>query len=610
MLIIPGAPALSRFRIDKLLESVRAVSPAVESLASRFMHFVDLDGDLADRQRAVLEKLLSYGPTCRQEEDEDEAGDQVLVLPRFGTISPWSSKATDIAHNCGLESVLRIERGIAYRLVSAETLDPGHLDDIAACLHDRMTESVVYAVGAAARLFEHHKPAPLVHVDIMAGGRDALDEANVSLGLAMSDDEIDYLLDHFTGEGRNPTDAELMMFAQANSEHCRHKIFNADWIVDGEHKPRSLFQMIKHTYAASPDGVLSAYKDNAAVMEGWRARRFYADPRTSAYAYHEEEVHILMKVETHNHPTAISPFPGAATGSGGEIRDEGATGSGAKPKAGLTGFSVSHLKIPGFVQPWEKEHGKPGRIASALDIMIEGPVGGASFNNEFGRPNLAGYFRTFEQPVDGVLRGYHKPIMIAGGLGNVRASHVEKGEVPPGSRLVVLGGPAMLIGLGGGAASSMAQGQSAEDLDFASVQRGNPEMQRRAQEVIDACWAMGTTTPSSSSTTLGQAGSPTPCPRSSTTAGWAGVSSSAKCLTTNRACRPWVYGATRPKSATSWPCRRTGSTSSHRCARGSGAPSRWSARPLPKGAWWSTTSTSMIFPWTCRSRCCWASRRA
>jgi len=492
MLIIPGAPALSRFRIDKLLESVRSTTPAVASLSSRYMHFVDVDGTLADAQRAVLDRLLSYGPTRRQAQED---GELVLVLPRFGTISPWSSKATDIAHNCGLEGVLRIERGIAHRLIPSGAPIGEQLGDIAACLHDRMTESVVYSVDAAARLFEHHTPAPLVHIDVMGGGRKALEGANICLGLALSDDEIEYLLAHFSDQGRNPTDAELMMFAQANSEHCRHKIFNADWIVDGEQKSRSLFQMIKNTYAVSPDGVLSAYKDNAAVMEGWRARRFYADPRTAAYSYHEEEVHILMKVETHNHPTAISPFPGAATGSGGEIRDEGATGTGAKPKAGLTGFSVSHLKIPGFVQPWEKDNGKPERIASALDIMIEGPIGGASFNNEFGRPNLAGYFRTFEQPVDGVLRGYHKPIMIAGGLGNVRASHVEKGDVPPGARLVVLGGPAMLIGLGGGAASSMAQGQSAEDLDFASVQRGNPEIQRRAQEVIDACWAMGDDNP-------------------------------------------------------------------------------------------------------------------
>ncbi len=492
MLIIPGAPALSRFRIDKLLESVRSAAPGVASFSTRFVHFVELEGDLTEPQSLVLERLLTYGPTRKQDDPE---GALALVLPRFGTISPWSSKATDIARNCGLDGVRRIERGIAYRLVTDDQFDRDALERVAACLYDRMTESVVYEVDDAARLFEHHAPAPMVHVDVMDGGRGTLDAANASLGLALSADEVDYLLAHFKGEGRNPTDVELMMFAQANSEHCRHKIFNADWIVDGEPKHRSLFQMIKNTHAAAPDGILSAYTDNAAVMEGWRARRYYADPATGAYDYHEEDVHILMKVETHNHPTAISPFPGAATGSGGEIRDEGATGTGAKPKAGLTGFSVSHLKIPGFGQPWETDNGKPERIASALEIMIDGPVGGASFNNEFGRPNLAGYFRTFEQPVGGVLRGYHKPIMIAGGLGNIRASHVEKGDVPVGAKLVVLGGPAMLIGLGGGAASSMSQGQSAEDLDFASVQRGNPEMQRRAQEVIDACWAMGDDNP-------------------------------------------------------------------------------------------------------------------
>jgi phosphoribosylformylglycinamidine synthase len=492
MLIIPGAPALSRFRLEKLLESVRAACPRIASLSAQFVHFVDVESALTEAQTGVLERLLTYGPTRKQ---QVTGGTLVLSVPRFGTISPWSSKATDIAHNCGLENVYRIERGVAYRVAAEPTPAGDELADVAACLYDRMTESVVYDMDQAGRLFEHHEPVPMSEVDLRGGGREALVKANVALGLALSEDEIDYLLEHFTREGRNPTDAELMMFAQANSEHCRHKIFNADWIVDGEAKPRSLFQMIKNTYAVSPAGVLSAYTDNAAVMEGWRSRRFYPDPVSGRYAYHDEDVHILMKVETHNHPTAISPFPGAATGSGGEIRDEGATGTGAKPKAGLTGFSVSHLKIPGYRQPWEADHGKPDRIVSALEIMLEGPIGGASFNNEFGRPNLAGYFRTFEQPVDGVLRGYHKPIMIAGGLGNIRSGHVVKGEVPPGAKLVVLGGPAMLIGLGGGAASSMAQGQSAEDLDFASVQRGNPEMQRRAQEVIDACWSMADDNP-------------------------------------------------------------------------------------------------------------------
>ncbi len=492
MLILPGAPALSRFRLAKRLEVLRAGCPQITALAARYVHLAELARPLQGDEREVLEQLLTYGPVRDQQRPD---GLDIIVLPRLGTISPWSSKATDIAHNCGLGAVSRIERGVTYTL--AGELEPirEQLAPIAALLHDRMTESVVFEADDAARLFAHHEPEALTRVDVIGGGSGALETANRTLGLALSDDEIAYLVDYFKTVGRNPTDAELMMFAQANSEHCRHKIFNADWVLDGEPQSQTLFGMIRNTHAQSPHGVLSAYKDNAAVIEGWEAGRFFPDPHTRRYDYQQEDVHILLKVETHNHPTAISPFPGAATGSGGEIRDEGATGTGAKPKAGLTGFSVSHLRIPGFEQPWEQDHGRPDRIVSALDIMLEGPVGGASFNNEFGRPNLAGYFRTFEQEVDGVLRGYHKPIMIAGGLGNVRAGHVEKGEVPAGAHLVVLGGPAMLIGLGGGAASSMAQGQSAEDLDFASVQRGNPEMQRRAQEVIDACWAMGEDNP-------------------------------------------------------------------------------------------------------------------
>jgi phosphoribosylformylglycinamidine synthase len=492
MLILPGAPALSSFRIEKRLASVQSVSGEVASLTARFVHFAELERPLSDDERSVLDKLLTYGPTLEQTSPD---GELILVIPRFGTISPWSSKATDIAHNCGLYAVRRLERGVAYRVVSRTPAEAATIEAIADCLHDRMTESVVFDMSAAERLFEHHSPSPMTTVDVIGNGREALVEANTELGLALSPDEIDYLVGHFSAVGRNPTDAELMMFAQANSEHCRHKIFNADWIVDGEHGPRSLFQMIRNTHAVSPAGVLSAYTDNSAVIEGWRGDRLFPDRENGDYEFSQEDVHILMKVETHNHPTAISPFPGAATGSGGEIRDEGATGAGAKPKAGLTGFSVSHLRIPGFVQPWETDYGKPGRIASALEIMLEGPIGGASFNNEFGRPNLAGYFRTFEQSVAGVMRGYHKPIMVAGGMGNIRAGHVEKGEVPAGARLVVLGGPAMLIGVGGGAASSMSQGQSAEHLDFASVQRGNPEIQRRAQEVIDACWAMGDDNP-------------------------------------------------------------------------------------------------------------------
>ncbi|MFN6961268.1 MAG: phosphoribosylformylglycinamidine synthase, partial [Rhodocyclaceae bacterium] len=416
-------------------------------------------------------------------------GTMLLVTPRLGTISPWSSKATDIAHNCGFDAVKRIERGIAYILPNS-ALTKRHL----ARLHDRMTESVLDSLDAVEALFHHVAPQPMTSIDILAGGRTALVAANDELGLALSADEIDYLIDNFTKLGRNPTDVELMMFAQANSEHCRHKIFNASWEIDGEPQPLSLFGMIRKTHQAHPAGTIVAYADNAAVIEGAKIKRFY--PQTDGtYAYAEDDTHILAKVETHNHPTAISPFPGAATGSGGEIRDEGATGRGSKPKAGLCGFSVSDLKIPGYAQPWESNYGKPERIASALEIMIEGPLGAAAFNNEFGRPNLAGYFRTFEQAFAGEVRGYHKPIMIAGGVGNISARHCHKEKFPPGTKLIQLGGPGMLIGLGGGAASSMATGANTADLDFASVQRGNPEMQRRAQEVIDRCWQMGQKNP-------------------------------------------------------------------------------------------------------------------
>ena len=420
-----------------------------------------------------------------------------LVVPRFGTISPWASKATDIAHNCGLQSVARIERGLAYHVKG--DLDANARQRVAALLHDRMTEMVLEQFDAAEGLFAHTQPKPFDRVDILSGGRAALEEANQTLGLALAEDEIDYLVQSFTELKRNPSDVELMMFAQANSEHCRHKIFNASWDIDGQAQDKSLFGMIKNTFELHREGVLSAYKDNAAVIEGFVAGRFFPQPSSHEYRFHEEPVHILMKVETHNHPTAIAPFPGAATGSGGEIRDEGATGRGGKPKAGLAGFTVSNLRIPGFEQPWEEDNGKPDRIVTPLQIMLDGPLGGAAFNNEFGRPNLTGYFRTFEQTVQSPrgaeIRGYHKPIMIAGGLGNIRAGHVEKAEIPVGAKLVVLGGPAMLIGLGGGAASSMATGASAEDLDFASVQRENPEMERRCQEVIDRCWAQGDKNP-------------------------------------------------------------------------------------------------------------------
>ncbi|NLG76156.1 MAG: phosphoribosylformylglycinamidine synthase [Xanthomonadaceae bacterium] len=443
---------------------------------------------------------MTYGPKLSERAvDPISKSSRIVVVPRPGTISPWSSKATDIAHVCGLDAIERIERGIAYELLAEGELTQDALREIAPVLYDRMTESALFAIEDAARLFAHDPPRPLRTVPLLARGRAALEEANETLGLALSPDEIDYLVASFQRLERDPTDVELMMFAQANSEHCRHKIFNADWIIDGEPQQKSLFAMIKNTYAKSPNGVLSAYRDNAAVIEGPHGRRWFADVRTQRYMFHDEPIDILMKVETHNHPTAISPFPGAATGSGGEIRDEGATGRGAKPKAGLAGFSVSNLRIPGFIQPWEQDLGRPARIASALDIMIEGPLGAAAFNNEFGRPNIMGYFRTFETEVESQarsgLRGYHKPIMIAGGLGNIRREHVEKSAVPPGAKLIVLGGPAMLIGLGGGAASSVGSGASAEDLDFASVQRGNPEMQRRAQEVIDQCWGLGDANP-------------------------------------------------------------------------------------------------------------------
>jgi len=491
MIELPGALAVSDFRIAKLRPALEKRHPGLGPISARFVHFVDLARALDTAERALLERLLTYGP--REPEGVAQIrGAEVIVVPRFGTISPWSSKATDIARVCGLDAVLRIERGIAWTLVTKDKLSTGQLRELAAPLFDRMTETLLLDRTDAAQLFVHETARPLRTVSL-ATGRDALVKANADLGLALSDDEIDYLVKNFAALKRDPTDVELMMFAQANSEHCRHKIFNADWIIDGQKQPKSLFAMIRNTHAKNPKGVLSAYRDNASVIEGPLGKRYFPNPENDIYGAVDEPIDILMKVETHNHPTAISPFPGAATGSGGEIRDEGATGRGAKPKAGLTGFSVSHLRIPGFEQPWEKTIGKPDRIVSALDIMIEGPIGGAAFNNEFGRPNICGYFRSFEQAAagdaDNRTRGYHKPIMIAGGLGNVRRKHVEKSEIPVGAKIIVLGGPAMLIGLGGGAASSVNSGASSADLDFASVQRGNPEIQRRAQEVIDRCSA-------------------------------------------------------------------------------------------------------------------------
>ena len=493
-----GGPALSEFRSHKLLRQIRECVPEVTRISAVYLHITELEERLTGAEQAILEQLLTYGPPQR---DDDITGISLLVVPRPGTISPWSSKATDIIHNCGLGKVRRVERGIIYTLETDSGAFPtaAQRDMLLPLLHDRMTEAVLSDIQDADVLFRHAEPVPLVRVDVLGGGRAALEAANRELGLALSDDEIDYLCENFAALGRNPADIELMMFAQANSEHCRHKIFNASWMIDGQSQEKSLFGMIRASYEASPDGILSAYSDNAAVAEGYTAQRFFPDPHTRAYAPHAEPAHLVMKVETHNHPTAISPFPGAATGSGGEIRDEGATGRGAKPKAGLCGFSVSNLRIPGYEQPWERDHGRPARIVSALEIMIEGPLGAAAFNNEFGRPNLCGYFRTFEEQVPGPLgrelRGYHKPIMLAGGIGMIRAAHVNKGAIPAGTPIIVLGGPAMLIGLGGGAASSMSSGASAEDLDFASVQRGNAEMERRAQEVIDACWALGERNP-------------------------------------------------------------------------------------------------------------------
>lgn len=496
MLILPGSPALSDFRLEKLKLTLHDIVPDLRALSANFVHLAAVDGALTEDEKAVLDQLLHYGPSLEQESVD---GLSVVVTPRVGTISPWSSKATDIARNAGLNKIQRLERGVEYRLLFSESPTEEQLQAVRAALHDRMVETVFATPEQAEVLFQQQAPAPLATVPVLASGREALEQANTSLGLALADDEIDYLLEAFSGLQRDPTDVELMMFAQANSEHCRHKIFNASWSIDGEEQAYSLFKMIKNTHELGGENVLSAYADNAAVVTGTKAGRFYPEADNFEYRYHQEDIHLLMKVETHNHPTAIAPFPGAGTGSGGEIRDEGAVGRGSKPKVGLTGFTVSNLQLPGATQPWEQDYGKPGRIVSALDIMVEGPIGGAAFNNEFGRPNICGYFRTYEETVAGPngeeRRGYHKPIMIAGGYGNIKAEHVDKPPFSAGAKLVVLGGPAMLIGLGGGAASSMSSGASSEDLDFASVQRQNPEIERRCQEVIDRCWSRGEQNP-------------------------------------------------------------------------------------------------------------------
>ncbi|NIA00238.1 phosphoribosylformylglycinamidine synthase [Massilia sp. CCM 8734] len=527
MLILPGSNALSVFRSQRLLSQLQAVAPAITAVQARFYHFIDTSAALSAEDTSRLDAMLTYGEPAAASPREGVT-EEFFVIPRLGTISPWASKATDIAHNCGMAQVHRIERGIAFSISlktgllgssigAAKKLTDAETGAVAALLHDRMTESVLRNADQASDLFRELEARPLESVDVIGAGRHALEKANTELGLAMSDDEIDYLFQAFSTAGRNPTDVELMMFAQANSEHCRHKIFNADWIVDGISQLKTLFQMIKNTHELQPKGTIVAYSDNSSIMEGATVMRFYPRGAGHEYAPSTELTHTLMKVETHNHPTAISPFPGASTGAGGEIRDEGATGRGAKPKAGLTGFTVSNLMIPDAVRPWENAanvtqpagqraeaaaYGKPDRIASPLQIMIEGPLGGAAFSNEFGRPVLGGYFRTYEQNVGALsaglpdaVFGYHKPIMIAGGIGNISGQHTHKNDIPVGSLLIQLGGPGMRIGMGGSAASSMATGTNTADLDFDSVQRGNPEMERRAQEVINACWQMGADNP-------------------------------------------------------------------------------------------------------------------
>lgn len=493
VLPLRGVTALSDFRVEKLLQKAAALGLPEVKLSSEFWYFAGSEKAL---DAATVEKLqaLLAAQSVEQTPKAREGLHLFLVTPRLGTISPWASKATNIAENCGLAGIERIERGMAVWLEGR--LNDDEKQQWAALLHDRMTESVLPDFQTASKLFHHLESETFSTVDVLGGGKEALVKANTEMGLALSADEIDYLVENYQALQRNPSDVELMMFAQANSEHCRHKIFNADFILNGEKQPKSLFGMIRDTHNAHPEGTVVAYKDNSSVIEGAKIERFYPNAaENQGYRFHEEDTHIIMKVETHNHPTAIAPFAGAATGAGGEIRDEGATGKGSRPKAGLTGFTVSNLNIPDLKQPWEQDYGKPEHISSPLDIMIEGPIGGAAFNNEFGRPNLLGYFRTFEEKFDGQVRGYHKPIMIAGGLGSIQAQQTHKDEIPEGALLIQLGGPGMLIGLGGGAASSMDTGTNDASLDFNSVQRGNPEIERRAQEVIDRCWQLGDKNP-------------------------------------------------------------------------------------------------------------------
>ena len=491
---IAGGPAYSKFRKEKLLEKLQTVNPQIKDIHSEYLHIVWCEKKIAASEKDTLEKILHYGPKAQVLDFKDNS---IITIPRPGTISPWASRATDIANHCGLHDIKRIERAVAVyiELKNGALLSEDQKKVLALYLHDRMTEVSIFNLDDAKALFSHLAPKPIQYAEMLEHGKKVLNDFNKNLGLALSEDEIDYLFNYFTSIKRNPTDVELMMFAQANSEHCRHKIFNADWIVDGEKQSKSLFGMIKNTHQLHPGNTVVAYSDNSSIVEGAKINRFYPN-QNGVYDNHEELTHFIMKVETHNHPTAISPFSGAATGAGGEIRDEGATGRGSKPKAGLTGFSVSNLRIPEFIQPWEKnDYGSPSRISSALQIMIDGPIGGASYNNEFGRPNIAGYFRTLEIEHDDEVKGFHKPIMLAGGIGSINDIHTKKHAIPAGALLIQIGGPAMLIGLGGGAASSMGTGFNAENLDFDSVQRGNPELQRRAQEVIDRCWQLGKDNP-------------------------------------------------------------------------------------------------------------------
>ena len=484
-----GIQALRNFKVRNLNEKINTVFPNIKLLSSEYIHFVETDNKLSNKNQLILDKLLNYSPPL----DTSNSHQKIIITPRIGTISPWSSKATDICQLCSLDEIKRIERGIIYHF--SQEIKSEELEAILNFIMDRMTESHLRNTDDSSLLFEELKPKSYKSIDILKDGKSAIINANIELGLALSDGEINYLYDNFNKLKRNPRDIELMMFAQANSEHCRHKIFNADWTIDSVKQAISLFDMIKNTYHKNPKGLLSVYSDNSAVMNGYKSSFFEPNDK-GVYRSSMADKAVLIKVETHNHPTAIAPEPGAATGSGGEIRDEGATGRGSKPKVGLSGFSVSNLKIPHSINPWEKDYGKPSQIASALEIMIDGPLGAASFNNEFGRPNTCGYFRTYEQKTaNNEIRGYHKPIMLAGGLGNIRKDHVEKGSISDGDVLIVLGGPAMLIGLGGGAASSVGSGDQSQELDFASVQRANPEMQRRAQEVINSCINLGNKNP-------------------------------------------------------------------------------------------------------------------